>query len=318
VTTPARSLGRLAMRRHLHAAVLLLACTGCLLRRPAATLQTADEREAAGVAAYRQGDYATARTDLEAARRIHEAKGDRGLSYSRLLMSLAEVERLTGNGPGAEALVRESLAIRQRLLPPGDAEIGRTLTNLGLILDSNAKPAEAEQTYAQAIVNLEKALGPEHVDVAMPLSNLSDLLRRTNRCAEAESIARRSLAIREAMLPPAHPDVGRSLGAVAAAVACDPSRYLEAEGYYTRAIAAWEASLGPDHPHLALGLKGWAGSAAAAGHLDVAEQLYARALRIQEARLPAGHASLADTRRRYEAVRRARAETTVGTHAAPP
>jgi tetratricopeptide (TPR) repeat protein len=290
------------------AALPVVVALGCARSHPLPAVPPADpgRLERAGVLAYQSGRYAEARAELQAARALLEARGERELAWARVLQDLAEVHRVLGDPAEAESLLRQTLATRQALLPAGDPEIGRTLNNLGLALADQGRRPEAEEAQRRAVANLEAALGPDHVDVAMPLGNLSTVLSGLHRCDEAEAVGRRSLAIREAHLPATHPDVGRALAAVAHAVACDPARYPEAARYHARAIAGWEHSLGPEHPHLALGLYGWASDAAAAGRLDVAERLLARALRIQEARLPPGNPVVARTRRRYEDVRRAR------------
>ena len=263
---------------------------GCATRNPTSLERT-------GVAAYRRGHYREAADELETARRVLDERGNHGLDYARVLQDLAEVYRVLGRSADAEPLVREALAIRERLLPAGDPEIGRTLSNLGLVLTARHKYGDAEDACRRAIANLEAALGPQHVDVATPLGNLAAVLVHLRRCAEAEAVGRRSLAIREHNLPPTHPDVGRGLSAVAGAIGCDPARYAEAEQYHARAVKSFEMGLGEDHPQVALALGGWARDAAAAGRLEAAEELCARSVRIERIRLPPGSSETEAVRR---------------------
>ena len=71
----------------------------------------------------------------------------------------------------------------------------RLLSALGVLLDAQARYAEAEPLKRRALTIDERVRGPEHPRVAIHLNNLARLLQATNRLAEAEPPMRRALAI---------------------------------------------------------------------------------------------------------------------------
>jgi tetratricopeptide (TPR) repeat protein len=83
----------------------------------------------------------------------------------------------------------------------------RLMNQLGSLLHSKARYAEAEPSYRRALAISEASYGPDHPNVARGLNNLAELLRATNRLSEAEPLYRRALAISEASYGPDHPEV---------------------------------------------------------------------------------------------------------------
>src|SRR5437899_11253802 len=74
----------------------------------------------------------------------------------------------------AEALFREALAIKTRLLGPEHPEIAGLLENIAHVLRDKSNFAEA--LYRQVLGVRRKLLGEEHEDVATSLHNLARVL----------------------------------------------------------------------------------------------------------------------------------------------
>jgi tetratricopeptide (TPR) repeat protein len=92
-------------------------------------------------------------------------------------------------------LMRRALAIDEKSSGPNHPTVGRDLNNLGALLVTTARLAEAEPLLRRALAIDEKSYGPDHPAVAVRLSNLVRLLRDTNRLAEAEPLMRRAVLI---------------------------------------------------------------------------------------------------------------------------
>ncbi|MEI6848255.1 MAG: tetratricopeptide repeat protein [Chlorobiaceae bacterium] len=80
------------------------------------------------------------------------------------------------------------------------------LNNLGLLLKTQGKDAEAEPMFRRALEIDEKAYGKDHPEIATDLNNLATLLKDQGKYAEAEPLYRRALEIYEQRLGNNHPD----------------------------------------------------------------------------------------------------------------
>jgi tetratricopeptide (TPR) repeat protein len=191
-----------------------------------------------------------------------------------------------------ELLLRRALAQQEADTQTDPREIAITLSNLALVLNMQARFAEAEPLLRKALAIDEKYREPTHKFIAIRLHNLGLLLQDTNRVEEAEPLHRRALAIEEKCLGADHPAVATSLNSLAY-VLHHTNRLAEVEPLIRRALAIWEKSLGPDHPHVASGLNNLAGLLKATNRLKEAEPLYRRALAIDERSLGPDHPSVA-------------------------
>jgi tetratricopeptide (TPR) repeat protein len=195
--------------------------------------------------------------------------------------------------PVLDPLAPHALVVARRADKAGIAELtGRLFNQLGLLLMTKARYAEAEPFMRRAVAIFEKTLGPNHALVATGLNNLAQLLEDTNRLAEAEPLMRRALAIDEASLGPNHPNVAYRLNNLASLLHTT-NRLPDAEPLMRRALAISEAGLGPDHPHVAIRLNNLAQLLTATSRLAEAEPLMRRALAIGEASLGSDHPDVA-------------------------
>jgi tetratricopeptide (TPR) repeat protein len=89
------------------------------------------------------------------------------------------------------------LAVKERVLEPGHADIAYTLNNIALYLDGLGDTAQAVVELARAVQIVENGLGADHPRTASMLSNYSELLNRLGRFADAGQAATRALAVLE-------------------------------------------------------------------------------------------------------------------------
>jgi CHAT domain-containing protein len=122
------------------------------------------------------------------------------------------------------------LTIQEQALGPAHAEVGWTVTLLGLLY-AQGKPgreSEASRLFERSLAILEPALGPQHPRVASTLGGLGALAAAAGDQARAGREFARALAIQEKTLGPDHPDVAQTLESLAAVARAqgDPSRSL--------------------------------------------------------------------------------------------
>lgn len=103
----------------------------------------------AGKAAYKRGDYATAKEKLEHAEIWADLAGNaRWLELSECLELLGSVALDQGDYPQAESLFKRTLALRQAHQKPDEAEIGSALGDLGLVY-TYMKRADLAKDYLE-------------------------------------------------------------------------------------------------------------------------------------------------------------------------
>src|SRR5262245_35073041 len=78
-----------------------------------------------------------------------------------LLETVARIDKGLGRLDTAEDLAERSLAIREKILPSGDAAIGRSLATLGAVQMSKGQLDQAEKSITGALGVLEKSEGPD-------------------------------------------------------------------------------------------------------------------------------------------------------------
>jgi tetratricopeptide (TPR) repeat protein len=192
----------------------------------------------------------------------------------------------------AESLMRQALAIEEKVRGPEHTAVATSLNNLAELLRETNRVNEAEPLYRQALAIDEKIHGPEHADVAISLNNLAELLRAVDRHEEAEPLYRRALAIDEKAYGPDHPDVARDLNNLALLL-METNRVKEAEPLCRRALANDEKAYGPHHPDVATALNNLAALLRMSNRFDEAEPLYRQALDISDKTLGPEHPTVA-------------------------
>jgi tetratricopeptide (TPR) repeat protein len=136
----------------------------------------------------------------------------------------------------AAPLLRDALAIREKVLGPEHPETATSLGNLASLLHAQGDLAGARSLYKRALAIREKVLGPEHPDRANSLGNLANLLRDQGDLAGARPLLERALAIREKARGPEHPDTATSLDNLALLLS-DQGDFSGARPLLERALA---------------------------------------------------------------------------------
>jgi CHAT domain-containing protein/tetratricopeptide (TPR) repeat protein len=193
-----------------------------------------------GATHLRQGKFNEAEGDFRRMLTIYERRLGPDHEYTAAaLNSLALALEQLGDYKGAETLLRRSHAILEKKLGADHPDTATTLSNLSRVLDSQGKFAaatagnasqlaaradeaarrgqyeEAETLHHQVLAIHEKTLGLNSAVTANSMSNLGRVLDLQGKYVEAERMYRQSLAIREKVLGRDHPDVAVNLNNLA-------------------------------------------------------------------------------------------------------
>ena len=199
------------------------------------------------------------------------------LQLASLLNNLAVSLRGQGRLAEAEARLRESLAIRIRLLGNNAPEIVTTLNNIATLVRDQGGFAEAEELYRRA---LDIRLGldpPVPEDVATSQSLLGGLLLDIGDYRGAEALLRSALETRQELLGAWHTKVALVLTNLAIALQAQ-GEIAESETRYRKALEIRQKLLDEHHPDIAVTETSLASLLAATGRFEEAEELARHAL----------------------------------------
>ena len=192
---------------------------------------------------------------------------------------------LAGAERAARALVEEG----RRIFPADHANQAAGYSILGGVLLKQARYADAEGLFRQALEIYEKRSGPNSVNVASALNNLALVLERQADYAGAEVLLRRAYAILQKAHGPNDPDTATTLsnlGRVLDAQGKLGADAALASGSQARpgqpASASRPAQAGPRGADTPEQLAARAEALAAQGQYGEAETLHDRALAIYE------------------------------------
>jgi eukaryotic-like serine/threonine-protein kinase len=206
-----------------------------------------------------------------------------------LLEAVARIDKGLGRLDTAEDLAKRSLAIRERILPSGDAAIGRSLATLGAVKMSKGQLDEAEKELTAALKVLESAEAPDSLATARAQSDFGQVLFWKGEAKRAEISERGVYETYRRVLGDDSAQTAMHLRNLAVLLD-ELDRVDEAEKAYRDSQATLVKQLGPDHVNLgysyinlAVLLAGRRGQAAEA------EALYKRGLEIRRTALGNKH-----------------------------
>ena len=191
---------------------------------------------------------------------------------STALIDLAELLDATGRSDEAAAAAAEALALRRRVLGPGDVRTAEALAVRAAVAQGDPSAAEADAREAIAIAEAAGA-GAILVEVLNPLARA---LMAQDRFDEAAAVYARRFRLAG--------EVYGTGGTRYPAASVNVGRALHAAGRYDEAAAAWAESLGllrgaygPESPVVASTLVLAGRTAEAAGRLGAAEAFFQEA-----------------------------------------
>jgi tetratricopeptide (TPR) repeat protein/tRNA A-37 threonylcarbamoyl transferase component Bud32 len=207
-----------------------------------------------------------------------EASGPKSFGVARSLREMADVQRQRSNFPAAELNLRRALAIESGVLAPTDMELSHVYNNLGLVLQSQGKLAEAKGLFEKAVA-ISRGYPNQWTETLVMMSNLGAVLAEAGDVARAGPLLREVLQQRRQRLGDDHPQTIRSMVRL--------SRVLRSRGDYTEAVqllraslAAYQRILGTEHPDSAASMDSLGEVLQEMGQRAEAEGLYRQAIAI--------------------------------------
>ncbi|PDW03003.1 tetratricopeptide repeat protein [Candidatus Viridilinea mediisalina] len=166
---------------------------------------------------------------------------------AEVIANLAEWQRLLGDNRAARPLYEQALAMRQRILPPGDMALAESHNNLGELLREEGDYAASRYHYEQALAIALAGGGPEHNTTLAARNNLALLLIKLHLHSEAAEQLRPLIVAASAIFGPNDPRVATAkinLGAALAGLgALDAAREEQRQ-----AVVSLTDLLGERHP----------------------------------------------------------------------
>jgi hypothetical protein len=102
-------------------------------------------------------------------------------------LNLARVQIARGRGAATEAVLRQVLSVRERMLNPGDWRIAQVKGLLGAALVAQGRYAEAEPLMIAADDGLKPLPGPQGFEHHANRARLFTLYRKLGRPQEADA-----------------------------------------------------------------------------------------------------------------------------------
>jgi tetratricopeptide (TPR) repeat protein len=242
-----------------------------------------------------QGDAVKAEQAIIAAIREATLLGPESIQLATSLSDLARLKYRQRDLAQAEALFRQSLAVRERATSPDDLSLVPTLNSLAALHYARGDYAHAEPLYRRALHINEKHLGAKHPDVAVTLNHLARLYFRRDDHAAAAPLLMRLLAIKEETVGSDHPEVAAILTSLAK-VRSALGDHRTAEQLARRAVAIRERQHRPGDTAIAASLEALADVLAGSGQHVEAGALRGRALAIREETLGSEHPTVVAAR----------------------
>jgi tetratricopeptide (TPR) repeat protein len=173
--------------------------------------------------------------------------------YAAALNDLGLMLKDHGDFDESEKLLKESLAMEQRLVGDRHAQTALYLNNLATVLQLRGDLAGAESTFRRALGIQRALLGDTHPDVASTLNNLAFVYSDEGDIRAALQAEGESLSIYRKLFPGDNPDVARILNRLGYWYT-ETGDYASAERYLTQALGMRRRLFGQSHPDIASSL----------------------------------------------------------------
>ncbi len=121
------------------------------------------------------------------------------------MFNLAGTINMQGRHAEAEAMHRETLAIKQIVLTPEHPATLQSMSGLASAINQQGRHAEAEQLFREVVEIQSHVLGLENGSTLRSMANLANAINQQGRHTEAVEIYREVLEARARVLGPQHP-----------------------------------------------------------------------------------------------------------------
>jgi len=196
---------------------------------------------------------------------------------AQLRHSLVVLYTTIGLDAAALALQESALATRRRVLGEEHQDTLQSISNMGFLLLSQGKLAEAEPYVRNALEGRRRILGEDHPDTITSISNLGVLLRSQGKLADSEPFIRETLEKSRRVLGQDHPDTLTAVNNMGFMFQSQ-GKFSEAEPYYSEALEKRRRMLPEDHPDTLISIQNLGSVLRAQSKLSEAEPYTLEAL----------------------------------------
>jgi len=195
-----------------------------------------------------RGNRITAREILdEGGRRIETSLSNEPEIQARMLATIGNVYSGLGLYPQAEKLVKQSVAIQQRVLGSDHPDTLTSQRLLGWLETRAGNHARAEKLLRDTLDRQRRVNGPEHTDTLKTATYLADVYYQQARYAEAEKILAGVLETSRRTRGAEHPETLSVMHSMA--LVYDGKQLFDKEEMLWRQLVdARRLVLGADHP----------------------------------------------------------------------
>jgi tetratricopeptide (TPR) repeat protein len=192
-------------------------------------------------------------------------------------LTIAHSEIGLGRLDKAEALAREALATRRRVLGPRTRDVAKALVEVGGALDQKGEFKQAGTSFQEALGILEELGLGATLDAANVRNDLASTYQYLGRNADAERLDREVLAQKRTLLESDDPALAESLNNLGVVVG-QRGEWAEAEKLHREALAIMRKAHGPEHVEVAAAMRTLAAVLEAEKKFSEAEPLYKESL----------------------------------------
>jgi tetratricopeptide (TPR) repeat protein len=198
-------------------------------------IQTARALEGISSVLVRRGQAAEAIAPGEEALSIAiQVAGENSLDAALAYANVGEAHRGAGHSERALPLFRKSRALYEKTLGPEHPRVAALLSQEGLLLLEDRKPASAEQLMTQALSTLDRGCPKCVVERAIAENNLAVLRLQQKRYADAGQLLTHVITLRENYTATPGPELAETLRLLAV-VRQKEKRFDDAERLTRRA-----------------------------------------------------------------------------------
>jgi serine/threonine protein kinase len=236
-----------------------------------------------------RGNSVTAREILDkASKDVDTGLAKDPEAQAQMIAVMGKVYFSLGLYPRADALERQAIEIRRRILGPENPDTLRSMSDLGATLWGEGRYPESEKILRETLDIQRRVVGPEHPDTLSSMNGLANALILENHLPEGEALDRKTLDLRRRVLGPEHPDTLASMDNLAFTLMGE-HLFSEAEKVQTEALNLEHRIQGPEHPDTLYSINRLARILSLEGHYTEAEKVQTEGLAIQRRILGVEH-----------------------------
>ena len=213
----------------------------------------------------------------KAAETIEKDFADQPLVRAALQQTVADTYREIGLDKPALPLQKAALQARRQELGDDHPDTLNSINNMGLLLKSMAKLAEAEPYYREALEGRRCVLGDDDPSTLSSIGNMGSLLHAMDKYEEAKPYLREALQTKRRVLGDEHPSTLNSINNMGGLL-YSAGNLAEAKTYWREALEGYRRVLGDNHPTTMKSISNIGGLLYRAGKLAEAEPYWREAL----------------------------------------